>query len=329
MVLVVPVVRAAGGLLWRPAPAGPRVALVHRPRRNDWSLPKGKLDDGEGWEEAALREVEEETGCVARVTAFAGATSYFGRRAPKVVLYWHMTLVRDGKLDAGDEIDQVAWLAPAEAIARLDYEVDRRLLARATAGGASRAGQGGAGSAGVAAERADLLRRVLALGPGAEAAGLGPALELLDEADRAADPAEARTLVLAARRLTLLSVEEPERSVRADALRVEARRLAPWRRRAIRRILPSGEVSAEALYVAAAIRDEEDEGGRAHSAGRRAGLLAAVVLAGAAALALASAAAFPGLRSAFLAGGAAGILGGAAVVVAGAAAAGLRRRRAR
>jgi ADP-ribose pyrophosphatase YjhB (NUDIX family) len=69
----VSVVRAAGGLLWREDPSGPRIALVHRPRRSDWSLPKGKLDDRESWEEAALREVQEETGCEARITGFAGA----------------------------------------------------------------------------------------------------------------------------------------------------------------------------------------------------------------------------------------------------------------
>ncbi|HEU4384522.1 MAG TPA: NUDIX hydrolase [Anaeromyxobacteraceae bacterium] len=257
-----PVGRAAGGLLWRDGPSGPRLALVHRPKRDDWSLPKGKLDDGEGWEEAALREVEEETGCRARIISFAGATSYLARRAPKVVLYWHMALVREGRLDAGDEIDEVAWLAPADAVRRLDYEADRRLVARARPAGAAGAAPSPAAAA-VAAERADVQRRLLELDDRGQAAGLGPALELLDRADEAAargDGRELRLLLAAARRLALLSADEPERASRARALREQARRLSSWRRAAVRSVLSAeGKASPEALYVAAEICDQEAE----------------------------------------------------------------------
>jgi 8-oxo-dGTP diphosphatase len=306
------VTRAAGGLLWREDPSGPRLALVHRPRRDDWSLPKGKLDEGESWEAAALREVEEETGCQARITGFAGATSYFGKRAPKIVLYWNMRLVREGRLDAGDEIDEVAWLEPAAALRRLDYEPDRRLLARALPGAPRPAGPGPT-AATVAVERAEIQRRLLALGPGADAAGLGPALELLDLADDAAAlgrPGDVRVLVLAARRLAHLSAGEPERSLQARALREEAHRLAPWRRRAIRALLPAGErVSGEAVYFAAAIRDEEEELG--HRAGRRTrAAIAGGLLLGAALLA-AGLVASGAPSSAVLAGGAAGLVGAA------------------
>ncbi len=323
----VPVVRAAGGLLWREGPSGLRLALVHRPRRNDWSLPKGKLDDGEAWEQAALREVQEETGCEARITGFAGATSYLGRRAPKIVLYWHMALVREGRLDAGDEIDRVAWLAPAVAMTRLDYELDRRLLARSPTGGV-RPARAGPAAATVAAERADILRRMLSLGPGADAAGLGPALELLDLADDAAgrgDPGDARVLILAARRLAFLSAGEPERSLRARALREEARRLAPRRRRVVRRLLPAGErVSTEAVYLAAAILDEEDELG--HGGGwRTRGGVAGVLVLVAALAAVVVTAAIRAPSGAILTGGAAGLAGGAAAALAALAVA--RRRR--
>lgn len=321
----VPVVRAAGGLLWRDGPSGPRVALVHRPRRNDWSLPKGKLDDGECWETAALREVLEETGCEARITSFAGASSYFGKRAPKIVLYWHMALVREGRLDAGEEIDEVAWLAPAEAMGRLDYELDRRLVARPPPGG-GRPGRAGPAAAEVAAERADVLRRVLAVGPGVDATGLGPALELLDLADDAAargDPGDARLLVLGARRLALLSAGEPERSLKARVLREEADRLAPSRRRVIRKLLPAGgQVSPEALYFAAAIRDEEEH--RGERAGRRAGPVLAAALVLGIALGAGALATLRGQAGALLAGGAAGLAAASAVALATLAAA--RRR---
>jgi len=77
-------VRLAGGIVWREAPEGARVALIHRPRQADWSLPKGRIDEGETWEEAAVREVEEETACEARITSFAGAAIYVPRRVPRL-----------------------------------------------------------------------------------------------------------------------------------------------------------------------------------------------------------------------------------------------------
>jgi ADP-ribose pyrophosphatase YjhB (NUDIX family) len=321
-----PIGRAAGGLLWREGPGGPRIALVHRPRRDDWSLPKGKLDQGESWEAAALREVQEETGCEARIIGFAGASSYVARRAPKIVLYWHMALVREGRLDAGDEVDEVAWLAPAAAMSRLDYALDRELLARSPPGGVRPAHPPGPGATAVAIERANVLRRVLELGPDADAPGLGPALELLDLADDAAargGERDAHGLILAARRLALLSADEPERSLQARSLREEARRLAPWRRHAVRKLLPGGErVVPEALYLAAALRDEEDESGRPTWA--RARIWAALALGGA--LALLGLAAFHAPGAAVVAGGAAGLAAGAAVALAALGAAGRRGR---
>jgi 8-oxo-dGTP diphosphatase len=221
-----PVVRAAGGLLWRSGPGGPRVALVHRPRRDDWSLPKGKLDEGEAWEAAALREVREETGCRARITAFAGASTSLQRRPPKVVLYWHMALVKEGPLEARDEVDEVQWLPPDQALARLDHDSDRRLLERGPVrvlGGRARE------TMAIAELRGELLQRDLELGASSDGVYLGRALELLDEADglaAAGDLTELRALLLAARWLTVPALEEPQRSRRLAALRLEARRIA-------------------------------------------------------------------------------------------------------
>jgi 8-oxo-dGTP diphosphatase len=127
----VSIVRAAGGLLWRASSSGPQLAVVHRPRRDGWSLPKGKLEPGEPWKDGAVREVQEETGCEVRIARFAGPSFYLAGRDPKLVLYWHMALVREGRLAAGDEIDEVAWVSAAAAISRLRHESDRRLVARA------------------------------------------------------------------------------------------------------------------------------------------------------------------------------------------------------
>lgn len=124
-------VRVAGGLVWRDGPEGLCLAVVHRPDHADWSLPKGKLDPVESWRRAAVREVAEETGCEARITAFAGAKLFVEREVPKLVLYWHMRVLRDGLPEDDEEVDEVAWLTPRQALARLDSASDRRLLLRA------------------------------------------------------------------------------------------------------------------------------------------------------------------------------------------------------
>jgi 8-oxo-dGTP diphosphatase len=105
--------------------------VIHRPRHGDWSLPKGKLDPGESFLGAAIREVAEETACAARPRGFAGFTLYVARRRPKIVLYWHMQVEHEGSFTPNDEVDEVLWLAPAEALARLDHAGERRLVRRA------------------------------------------------------------------------------------------------------------------------------------------------------------------------------------------------------
>jgi 8-oxo-dGTP diphosphatase len=133
-------VRAAGGIVWRESAAGVRVALVHRPDRDDWTLPKGRLDPGEAWHDAARREIAEETGCEVRLGRFAGGKLYLDRPEPKLVLYWHARVVREASLPSEDEIDRVAWLSPREALNRLDRASDRRLLLRALVASRGRGG---------------------------------------------------------------------------------------------------------------------------------------------------------------------------------------------
>jgi 8-oxo-dGTP diphosphatase len=124
------VIRAAGGLLWRPGPRALRLAVVHRPRYGDWSLPKGKLERGESFPAAALREVREETRCEARLGPLAGVAWYRVGPHPKLVVYWHMDLVEEVPFEPDEEIDGLVWLTAREALARLDHASERRIVAR-------------------------------------------------------------------------------------------------------------------------------------------------------------------------------------------------------
>jgi 8-oxo-dGTP diphosphatase len=120
-------VRAAGGLVVRDVDGGCEVLLVHRPRYDDWTFPKGKVDPGESDEAAARREVEEETGLRCVLERELPSTRYIdGRGRPKVVRYWLMRVV-DGDFAANDEVDQIAWLTLTDARAVLSYERDREL----------------------------------------------------------------------------------------------------------------------------------------------------------------------------------------------------------
>jgi 8-oxo-dGTP diphosphatase len=121
-------IRAAGGLLWRPGAAGLEVALVHRPRYDDWSMPKGKLHAGEHPLRAAVREVAEETGLTAVVGRRLPTQEYELGPDRKTVDYWEMTAAADADFTATAEVDQVHWLPAAEAAARLTYPRDRQLL---------------------------------------------------------------------------------------------------------------------------------------------------------------------------------------------------------
>ncbi len=125
------VVRAAGGLVARDGPNGIELVLVHRPAYDDWSFPKGKLLEGESERDAALREVEEETGVRCRMGRDVGSLSYVdGRGRPKTVHYWMMELADGDVLAAANEVDEARWFTVVEARRMLTYEHDRRLLDR-------------------------------------------------------------------------------------------------------------------------------------------------------------------------------------------------------
>ena len=121
-------VKAAGGLVRR---AG-KLAVAHRPRYDDWSFPKGKLDAGETWEQAALREVEEEIGLRCRLGDELPPVAYDVEKGHKVVRYWLME-PESGAFEPNEEVDEVRWLSPAEAEQLLTYDHDRALVREAGA----------------------------------------------------------------------------------------------------------------------------------------------------------------------------------------------------
>ena len=118
------VIRASGGLIVRDG----RVLVVHRPKYDDWSLPKGKANVGESDEECALREIEEETGLRVTLGEELAATTYLDAQGrPKRVRWWRMTPI-SGEFTPTKEVDELRWLTPDEARSLLSYTRDVELL---------------------------------------------------------------------------------------------------------------------------------------------------------------------------------------------------------
>ncbi|MFG2129056.1 NUDIX hydrolase [Streptomyces sp. NPDC048751] len=122
-------VRAAGCVLWRRSPVDGalELCLVHRPKYDDWSHPKGKLKRGEEPLAGALREVEEETGYRAVPGAELTTLHYLANGRPKQVRYWAAEAL-DGEFTPDDEVDRILWLPPTAARARLTQPRDRTLV---------------------------------------------------------------------------------------------------------------------------------------------------------------------------------------------------------
>lgn len=132
------VIRAGGGVIVRQGETGAiSVLVVHRPRYNDWTLPKGKADPGESDAECALREVEEETGLRCEIGHEVTRVEYRDQKnREKTVVYFLMRPI-DGEFSVNDEVDEVRWLEPERATELLTYARDAAVVQRALRGTAT------------------------------------------------------------------------------------------------------------------------------------------------------------------------------------------------
>ncbi len=122
-------IRAAGGIVHRfVSSVSVEIACIYREARGDWTFPKGKLDRGETFEQAAIREVVEETGMHCRVERFVGTTNYTHRKGkPKIVAYYLMS-VNEGEFAPNDEVDELVWLPLERVRDLLTWDRDRELF---------------------------------------------------------------------------------------------------------------------------------------------------------------------------------------------------------
>ena len=270
------VICAAGGIVARPTPQGPTIAVIHRLRYGDWCLPKGKLQGGESWQDAAVREVREEIGCPVRITTFAGSSTYEVGRTPKIVLFWNMVVDGDCEFQPSEEVDQVVWLSPQQALKRVQYPGDkalisavypqrrRPLLVRLRISRPSPEHRRLAGNLQAYSVELDRLTSLSKPGAQMDSTWATAARALIDNAE--ADLEEGRVdeswkCFDAARRMEHFGLEDEALIARAQALREEAGKLNPWRKKAVETVLSDldkagTEAKRGRVYHAAWLRDE-------------------------------------------------------------------------
>jgi 8-oxo-dGTP pyrophosphatase MutT (NUDIX family) len=284
-----PVIRAAGGIIQRSTPNGDEVMIVYRKRHQDWTLPKGKVHEGESFQEAALREVAEETGCSCALGNYMGTISYADEGVPKVVMFWKMTVIEESSVADTEEIGEAVWMPAASAVQRLTHAQEKSLLSRVVtvpripppAAEAEPAAPPVAPSAhkafptGPVEDRAQarLLREAdafrvellfLERRPGADRSSFWAAAAhgQLDNVARCleSEDVEGGFLCLhAAQRYAVCGLNKSELMARAYILREEAQKSSSWRGEAIGSLLSvsDDELTPERVMEAMALRDEE------------------------------------------------------------------------
>ena len=267
------VVPGAGGLVWRDSPEGGRLAVVHRRAYDDWTLPKGKVEAHETWREAAVREVREETGCAAIPTSLGGVSCHHTGAAPKIVMFWNMRLEHEAPVVARDEVDAIEWLLPADAVSKLTHPQEKLMVTRNIPGAIEAPRRNWLSElwrdkgfrrlrGTLAPYRLELAQRIADAGPQSDLGWAYAAISHLDDAQRFYDADEldaAWRSFHAAHRAQLGGLDDGERMLAADALRLESdAKLSGWRRKAVARALDAdkGSVTAAQLRHAAFLRDE-------------------------------------------------------------------------
>jgi 8-oxo-dGTP diphosphatase len=284
-----PVIKAAGGILQRSTPRGDEVMVVYRKRHQDWTLPRGKVKDGESFQEAAMREVLEETGCSCSVGNYLGTISYSDNGVPKVVLFWKMAVVDDKGTRNSDEIGEAVWLQIPAAIERLTHPQEKALLSRM--GIIQRQA-----SAAEATTRTETPAPRPAIAPGGktssednrahsrllrEAEGFRVELGFLERRNLRADNSWAAAAyeqlnnvqrclesndveggwfcLHAAQRYSVFGMNQTELANRAYVLREEALKISSWRGEAIDNLLAVSDehLTAESVAEAMALRNED------------------------------------------------------------------------
>lgn len=279
-----PVIRAAGGIVQRVTPRGDEVMIVYRKRHQDWALPKGEVQDGESFQEAALREVAQETGCSCQLGNYLGTISYSDHGTPKVVMFWKMIVIQENTLPENEEVGEAIWMQVPSAIQKLTHSQEKALLSRlattprpvqhAHAASLPREEEPSRKKGSIEEERvhARVLRESEAfrveLGFLERRSGqadrswaaaahdqLGNVVKCLDSND-----IEGALFCLhAARRFAVYGLNKNELVTRARILREEARKIASWRGEAMEDLLAAsdGDISADQLADAMKLRDED------------------------------------------------------------------------
>jgi ADP-ribose pyrophosphatase YjhB (NUDIX family) len=274
------VVLEAGGLVWKQTSEGPRIAVIHRHKYNDWSLPKGKVKEGEKFRDTAVREVKEETLCTVRLKDYAGSISYKQKNKIKVVLFWEMEVENEPEFQPTAEVDKIVWLTRSEALNKLSYYEQKQLLMVRRPG--RRFPKLGlfrrllvpklryerlAGS--IQAFRIELDEKIEELKEAGNIPGMDAFQKALYAAETALNEGDVDTgwkILHTAQRLLIFYLNQDEIDARAELLRNEAsKKLSGWRKDSIIELLPSAngdqppKITKAALFEATRVRDDHSD----------------------------------------------------------------------